>query len=490
MKSEGDFSTIGSLDLLLELWNRRFSGAVRMESDAIIKIIYLRDGDLISASTNDRTDSIGEILLKAGKLTREHLTEAMRKRKENESTGETLLALGFTSRSELSWARRTQLVGVIRSTLGWSEGSYSVVKESDLPKPQNGSSYSFPQVMIEVFLTFPDRSIVERYTTGTLIKTSRFDETYSSLQLNEDADQVAGLIDGRRDASQIATASSSERDHVIRLLAALVALGLLDRDVDGTAEPAQPAIEPVPGVPGDGVTDSILNKEIQAEHGSTALESGVVVAPKSKVVPFLLIALVAVLVVAGVVVWRLGTQNEVPPMESAGNASTDSAVTVDGEVPRDPTGAPVTIRELAPSPSETATDTSSAILGLRVPPPTATETPVPATPLPTPTSSPAAIAPTPGATRAVTTSTPVANPGGEKYTVRFAIYCRTDSVDRARTIGGDQVWFRPVVFRGEQCQRAFYGHYDSATEAAAALNALPESLREGGRPAVVTVGKE
>lgn len=228
---EGDISEIRLVERLVELWREQFTGAIRFENDGIIKIVYFKGGDILSASTNDRADSIDEILMKAGKVTREHVKQALAKRKESETLGDALLNLGFITRKELTWARRVQVVGVIRSIAAWTTGSFTIVADY-LPKRDEGTLFPLPQVLVELIVTEQDRQQFERSMDGgaaVFAKAPDFDDVFRRLGLNEDAEAIAREIDGTQAASEVATSSGRDTFNVYKLLHALATLGIIQR---------------------------------------------------------------------------------------------------------------------------------------------------------------------------------------------------------------------------------------------------------------------
>ena len=228
---EGEISEINLIERLVELWREQFTGAIRFENDGIIKIIYFKGGDVLSASTNDRADSIDEILMRANKVSREHVKQALNRRKESETLGDAMLNLGYITRKELTWARRVQVVGVIRSIGEWADGSFTIVADY-LPKRDEGTLFPLPQVLVELIVTEQDRQKFDRaMDAGAAVfsKTGDFGEVFGRLGLNEDADAIVDAIDGTRPAAEVAAASGRDAFNVYKLMQALATLGILSK---------------------------------------------------------------------------------------------------------------------------------------------------------------------------------------------------------------------------------------------------------------------
>jgi septal ring-binding cell division protein DamX len=228
---EGEISQINLIERLVELWREEFTGAIRFENDGIIKIIYFKGGDVLSASTNDRADSIDEILTRANKVSREHVKQALNRRKESETLGDAMLNLGYITRKELTWARRVQVVGVIRSIGEWADGSFTIVADY-LPKRDEGTLFPLPQILVELIVTEQDRQKFDRAMDGgaaVFSKTGDFGEVFGRLGLNEDADAIVDAIDGTRSAAEVAAASGRDAFNVYKLMQALATLGILSK---------------------------------------------------------------------------------------------------------------------------------------------------------------------------------------------------------------------------------------------------------------------
>jgi hypothetical protein len=495
MKAEGQLSEIDFLDLLVAHWRESFTGAIRIENDAIIKIVYFREGDLLSASTNDRADSLGEILLRHGKVSREQLKQGTSKRREDESLGEALLGMGFLTRRELLWARRAQLVGAIRSVLEWKSGEYNIIADY-VPRREEGPPFPFSQVLLEVVLTRADRDPIDReLELGSLVleKSETFDEAYGQLGLNEEADGIVRLIDGRRSAVRVAVASDADRFNVFKLLVALKRLGLLR--VPGETEVVE-EVEALPLSPEAPLEDQAEAEAVAGEKSPPLLPPAEQplkgVAPATEPpkrggggIRTALMLLLAV-VLLGAAVWLVMViRKDVPLAKQAPKASA-TPFTVASATPL-----PIVV-ESTPLPTPEIVTLSPA--PEVVPPLVAEEVPAPLAASAEPAATgedpaPAGEGADPLRARYDAMATEFARNVQAPYAIQFGIFCRTESISNALAADGANVWFVPAIFRGQACYRAYWGKFEERTAAEEAMPRLPEPLREGTRPAVVATGR-
>ncbi len=131
---------------------------------------------------------------------------------------------------------------------GWfSDPERKLDTIEEAPPQATGPTISLSHAIVEGILVrggdelpraiLPDLQVMLRRAPGFL-------ERYASLQLSEEADLIAAKITGQRTAEQIIQRTPHDREEVFRLLAALVAAGLL---------------EPVPvATPEEDLADDIL----------------------------------------------------------------------------------------------------------------------------------------------------------------------------------------------------------------------------------------
>lgn len=113
--------------LLLRLYRRRYSGTLSVSREGGEKRIFLREGVPVMAESNLPSESLGVMLMDAGRITRDDYTrvvEAVRTRRCKE--GAALLGLGLVVPRELYEALKQQVRRRLLDCLGWPRGNFAL----------------------------------------------------------------------------------------------------------------------------------------------------------------------------------------------------------------------------------------------------------------------------------------------------------------------------------------------------------------------------
>lgn len=120
-------------DIFLSLQRSEKTGVLEMKHGSILKKIYIKNGDMIFATSNQEEDRLGEILIKTGRLTLEQYYHSLEEMKNtNKRQGAVLVELGYFNPQELIWAVRHQVEEIILSLFLWIDGEFEF-KETPLP---------------------------------------------------------------------------------------------------------------------------------------------------------------------------------------------------------------------------------------------------------------------------------------------------------------------------------------------------------------------
>lgn len=539
------FGEIASLDLIPALLglareSRNADVTFRRAGEEIEFLV--RGGDLAGIVVPE-SHSPAQILIRSGKIqadTYRRLTIP-----EGEDRFSVAVSSGVISRREALWAQKIAAIEALAELLTWTEGSYAV----EGPSGSASEEFRLPveRWVLEFFLRSRDRPfIVEKLgpLDTVLVRTERFGEAFSSLGLTADADSVVGLVDGRSSIQDIARKSPSEEFSVLKLLAALLSLGLLRPEWDerpaeaavpeelppapptepptmpegfsGPSEPApefppefppelppdlaqevapQPEIAPAPEINLFALTAPV---ESPVEAAERAAMEGAEITPldapgepaeeegRSRLPRWLLAGVLVIAVAGAAVYWRSRGPTPAPGVRRPppARAPAERASPPDQRVksPEQPAKLP----EQQVNPPEQPIQR------------TATAAPVPA-----PAARPSARAP--AAPREAAAGESARNwkslagrglrdyqhPGRYRYAIQLEIACEPETLRKAYAHAGDgkEIWIIPYAFHGRACYRVLWGRFTTLEAARKAKSGIPEIFVSGNnRPAVVPLG--
>lgn len=114
-------------DILEGLKAMKATGALVVQAGSTQKTIFVEDGKIVSAASSDGQDRLGEVLVRAGKLSRENLERALAISKRIagfKKLGAILVENGYVKPPDLFAGLKIQVKEIISSIFLLEEGTY------------------------------------------------------------------------------------------------------------------------------------------------------------------------------------------------------------------------------------------------------------------------------------------------------------------------------------------------------------------------------
>jgi hypothetical protein len=127
---ESAFTVMGmvercSIPDILNLLNiQKKTGVLIVRYEDVEKKIYMKDGEIVFASSNLKEDRLGESLVRRGKITMAQLEEASKEVKEGKKLGRVLVEKGWITPKELFYGVRAQVQEIIFNLFPLSSGYF------------------------------------------------------------------------------------------------------------------------------------------------------------------------------------------------------------------------------------------------------------------------------------------------------------------------------------------------------------------------------
>ncbi len=139
MSFTGNLKTVTFPDLLQLFSAGKKTGTVTIIRGNIKKEIIFKNGNIISASSQDaEEDYLGQLLLKSGRITKNDLQRAVYMHKgSGKRIGQVLVEMKIISREELGIYLKQQVEEIIYNLFSWKEGEF-IFKEGQLPANREG----------------------------------------------------------------------------------------------------------------------------------------------------------------------------------------------------------------------------------------------------------------------------------------------------------------------------------------------------------------
>ena len=204
----GDLSQTALPEILYTIDRFQVPGVIEASREGIVKQVYIKEGNVVHATSTDRADSLGSYLQRGGIISPDLYLETMRERERtNKRYGLLLIENGILSPAEVYRAIRKQIEAIVWSLFYWQDGSviYSIgeFREPDAVRIQ----LPMRQVILQGIKRAPDaKTLVARLgRKETVLEPCYKTEQLIELALDTEEYRLLSLVDGRRTLFDICT---------------------------------------------------------------------------------------------------------------------------------------------------------------------------------------------------------------------------------------------------------------------------------------------
>ena len=216
-------------EILFTIYRHKAPGTLECRRGDETKKLFFDHGQMIFASSTNITDSLGDKLLRDGKITQEQYDESVRRLKTTRKRQGTILAeMKILEPKELFISVREQIQEIVWSIFSWDNGTVAFWPGRDKHLEFVKLQISIPRAIMQGVRRMPDaKSLVARLGTRstTLVRT---DASVDGLELADEEKRLLDSADGKRILSDLVNIPPLAPGENARILYALYALRLLE----------------------------------------------------------------------------------------------------------------------------------------------------------------------------------------------------------------------------------------------------------------------
>lgn len=234
----GDVEVLGISNLLQMLSMNRSDGFLTIQLEGQKKVIQFLDEGIRLVSGARRTNPLGEILIRTGKITRDQLDELLaEQRRTGTPLGELVSVRGILDKSVISSALREQVAEEIYDLFTWAGATFAFLEARNGPVPVTQGPLAgvildtnMMSLMIEAARRVDELTRIQSLIPDVRLVAERL-ELPASLDdpgLDRNAiEDILPLVDGERSVGHIIEESLFPKFTVLRTLYGLAQRGVI-----------------------------------------------------------------------------------------------------------------------------------------------------------------------------------------------------------------------------------------------------------------------
>jgi uncharacterized protein DUF4388 len=228
---EGDLRRVQIADVLSFVSMIRGSGKLQLKQGRLERTLHWLQGEIIFANSNSPDQSLGQFLLRNGKITQEQYDESAQRVGPNMRHGKALVQMGAISPNDLWWGLKNQALEIIYSLFAWNEGSFSFVEAGEeVLHERIVLSINTSSAIMEGIRRLDETARIREKITSLEMVFARTAEVpdFKELDMSEDEIGVYNNIDGTLSIRGLVAKSELTDFEVTRILFQLLMARLIE----------------------------------------------------------------------------------------------------------------------------------------------------------------------------------------------------------------------------------------------------------------------
>lgn len=220
----GNLNTMSVPELLGWVEVGRKTGTLEVENDKIIKRIMFQSGRMVGCSSNDPATLMGQFLLARGAITREVLSQAMRRQEQSEKNlGAVLIEMGAIEQAHQDAFVAAKIDETIYGLFDWAEAVFRFHTDAQADSNAVELDLGIPDVIEKGMRRSAERELLREVIDdpGIVLRRTAEDEP-AEILASQAARRIYGLIDGNKTVKEILLHSHAPEFMVTKFLTALV----------------------------------------------------------------------------------------------------------------------------------------------------------------------------------------------------------------------------------------------------------------------------
>ncbi len=224
-------------EMLATIHRYRVPGVMEVSLGEESRKVYIIEGDVIFAVSSDRSESLGEFLVRSGRLTEEEQNVSIEELKLNNGKrhGTVLVEMGLLEPEELEPLVRDQVQQILWTLFDWEDGDVTfrvgTFRDDEVIK----INIPTPRAIVSGCRRIVDGKRVTSRLGGrtTILKRLPLPEHLSGLRLEPAERQLLEMVDGRRTLVELCEEGPFSAGVNARILYSFVVLQLVECKGEG-----------------------------------------------------------------------------------------------------------------------------------------------------------------------------------------------------------------------------------------------------------------